>query len=60
MGRGNPALPYSRSLVYLFYDEAFVKQNRGGGAAIAIVILLLVAIVTGIQFWGQKKWVNYV
>jgi multiple sugar transport system permease protein len=26
----------------------------------AIVILLFVAIVTVIQFIGQKKWVNYV
>jgi multiple sugar transport system permease protein len=58
--RGNPVAPQTRSLVTLFYQEAFVDGNQGGGAAIAIVILVMVAIVTIIQFVGQKKWVNYV
>lgn len=60
VGAGNPAEPESRSLVYLFYREAFVNNNHGAGAAIAIVILALVAVVTVIQFIGQKKWVHYV
>ncbi|WP_319946993.1 carbohydrate ABC transporter permease [Tessaracoccus caeni] len=59
MGSGNPAINQSRSLVYLFYNEAFVQQNKGGGAAIAMFIVLLVGIATAIQFWGQKKWVHY-
>ncbi|EEH64261.1 ABC transporter, permease protein [Gleimia coleocanis DSM 15436] len=56
----SPALPHTRTIVYLFYEQAFVNNNRGAGAAIAIMILLFVAVVTAIQFWGQKKWVNYV
>ena len=60
IGTGNPAEPRTRSLVSLFYREAFVNNDQGVGAAIAIVIFLLVAIVTFIQFLGQKKWVNYV
>ncbi|MDN6480750.1 MAG: sugar ABC transporter permease, partial [Acidipropionibacterium jensenii] len=60
IGRGNPAEPKTRSLVSLFYRQAFVDSNQGAGAATAIVILLFVAIVTVIQFIGQKKWVNYV
>ncbi len=59
LGPGNPAINQSRSLVYLFYNEAFVQQNKGGGAAIAMFIVLLVGIATAIQFWGQKKWVHY-
>lgn len=59
MGSGNPAINQSRSLVYLFYNEAFVQQNRGGGAAIAMFIVALVGIATAIQFWGQKRWVHY-
>lgn len=59
MGTGNPAINQSRSLVYLFYNEAFVQQNKGGGAAIALFIVLLVGIATAIQFWGQRKWVHY-
>lgn len=60
MGIGNPALPQTRSLVYLFYNEAFVNQNQGSGAAVAMFILLFVAVVTLVQFWGQRKWVQYV
>ncbi|SHJ40216.1 multiple sugar transport system permease protein [Tessaracoccus bendigoensis DSM 12906] len=59
LGPTNPAINESRSLVYLFYNEAFVQQNKGGGAAIAMFIVVLVGIVTAIQFWGQKKWVHY-
>lgn len=58
--RGNPVEPQTRSLVTLFYQQAFVNSDQGGGAAIAIVILVMVAIVTVVQFIGQKKWVNYV
>lgn len=60
MGGSNPALPQTRSLVYLFYNEAFVNNDKGAGAAVSVIILLLVGIVTLIQFAGQKKWVNYV
>ena len=60
IGTGNPTEPRTRSLVSLFYREAFVNNNQGMGAAIAIVIFLLVAAVTVVQFLGQKKWVNYV
>ncbi|MBB3025931.1 carbohydrate ABC transporter permease [Trueperella pyogenes] len=59
-GTGNPAEPSSRSLVYLFYTEAFVNNDPGLGAAVAIVILCFVAAVTAIQFLVQKKWVHYV
>ncbi|WP_067782588.1 carbohydrate ABC transporter permease [Actinomyces vulturis] len=60
IGTGNPAEPKSRSLVFLFYREAFVNSNQGEGAAVAIVIFAFVAVVTFLQFLGQKKWVNYV
>lgn len=59
MGRNNPAMPQTRSLVYLFYDEGFITNDKGVAAAISMVILVLVALVTFIQFIGQRKWVNY-
>ena len=59
MGQGNPAMNESRSLVFLFYNEAFVLQNKAGGAAIAMFIVVLVGIMTAFQFWAQKKWVHY-
>lgn len=60
IGTGNPAEPRIRSLVSLFYRQAFVNHDQGLGAAVAIVIFALVAIVTLAQFLGQKRWVNYV
>ena len=50
LGLNNPAAGASRSLVSLFYQEAFVNNNRGAGAAISIMILLLVGAVTAVQF----------
>ncbi|MDO4168406.1 MAG: sugar ABC transporter permease [Lachnospiraceae bacterium] len=55
----NPVLNNAQSLMYLFYRESFVTGNKGLGSAIVIWTVLLIGIVTAIQFWGQKKWVNY-
>lgn len=59
MGTSNPALPSSRTLVYLFYNEGFQLNHKGMAAAIAMVILLIVSLITLVQFRWQKRWVNY-
>lgn len=59
VGEGNPALSRAQSLIYLFYRESFVSGNRGYASAIVIWTVLLIAVVTAVQFVGQKKWVNY-
>lgn len=55
----NPALTSAQSLMYLFYRESFVAGNKGYASAIVIWTVFLIGIVTAVQFWGQKKWVNY-
>lgn len=55
----NPALRNVQSLVYMFYNETFVLNDRGYGAAIVIVLVVIIMIVTVFQLVGQKKWVNY-
>lgn len=55
----NPALTSAQSLMYLFYRESFVAGNKGYASAIVIWTVFLIGLVTAIQFWGQKKWVNY-
>ncbi len=60
IGRSNPVIDDTKSLVYLFYDESFIQNDRGYGAVIALVILAVVAIATAIQFRLQRRWVNYV
>lgn len=59
VGEGNPVLSKAQSLIYLFYRESFVSGNRGYASAIVIWTVLIIAIVTVIQFIGQKKWGNY-
>ncbi|MCC9173814.1 carbohydrate ABC transporter permease [Arthrobacter sp. zg-Y179] len=58
LGSSNPVLPKSMSLVYFFYREGFVNNDKGFAAAIAMVILLIIGFVTLLQFRFQKKWVQ--
>lgn len=59
-GKQNPAMGETQSLVYLFYNHAFILNDKGYAAAVAMVILVLVGSVTALQFRMQKRWVNYV
>lgn len=59
MGKTNPALPSTRTIVYLFYDAGFIRQDPGLAAAIAVVLLLVILALTVIQFRLQRRWVHY-
>jgi multiple sugar transport system permease protein len=59
LGPGNPATAESRTIVYLFYEQAFLENERGYAAAIALVLLAIIGILTFLQFRLQKKWVHY-
>lgn len=53
------SLRYSMSLVYYFYDRAFIAFDKGFAAAISMVLFFIILIVTIIQLKFQKKWVYY-
>ncbi|TKK91624.1 sugar ABC transporter permease [Herbidospora galbida] len=55
----NTALADSKTIVYLFYEKAFVQFQQGYGAAIAIVLLIVIMIATALQFRLQRSWVFY-
>jgi len=55
----NTALEGSKTIVYLFYEAAFVQFKQGYAASIAIVLLVIIMVVTAIQFRLEKKWVTY-
>jgi multiple sugar transport system permease protein len=59
IGQQNPALPQTRTVVYMFYQDAFVNNDRGYAAAMAFVLLLVIVAVTAVQFRLQKRWVHY-
>ncbi|MEO3809245.1 sugar ABC transporter permease [Sphaerisporangium sp. B11E5] len=58
-GVNNTALTDSKTIVYLFYEKAFVQFDQGYGAAIAIVLLLVIMAATALQFRLQRSWVFY-
>ena len=49
----------SRSLATYFFEEAFIKFQKGYGAAIAVILFLLIMVFTLIQLMVQKRWVHY-
>lgn len=55
----NTAIDGSKTIVYLFYEAAFVQFKQGYAATIAIVLLVVIMIATAIQFRLQKRWVVY-
>lgn len=59
IGEGNPALESSQTLTYLFYRNAFEIGDKGYASVIILWTFIIIAVVTIIQFKGEKKWVNY-
>jgi len=58
LGSTNVALPRSMTLVYFFYQEGFVNNQKGYASAIAMAIFAIIGLVTLAQFRLQKRWVN--
>jgi multiple sugar transport system permease protein len=59
IGKTSPAYESTQTVVMLFYRQAFDYGHKGYAAAISILIFAVIMLVTAIQLWGQKKWVNY-
>ncbi len=55
----NPIYREAQTLVVYFYEVGFIDSNRGYAAAITIFLLAVIMAITGVQFWLQKRWVNY-
>lgn len=60
LGPTNPVMPKTQSLVFMFYDAAFLTNEKGYASAIAMFVLLIIAVCTVLQFKLQRKWVHYV
>ncbi|SFK81682.1 multiple sugar transport system permease protein [Paenibacillus sp. 1_12] len=46
-------------VVYRLYETAFINLQSGYASAMAIVLLVFVLLITLVQWYGQRKWVNY-
>ncbi|NUU07901.1 sugar ABC transporter permease [Leifsonia sp. C5G2] len=49
----------SRVVVQQVYDLTFRYGQAGMASALSWLLFLVILIVTLVQFYGQKKWVNY-
>jgi multiple sugar transport system permease protein len=59
VGPNNPALSSVQSVVYLFYNDAFVTNDKGTAAGIAVLLMTVLLIITAVQFRLQRRWVTY-
>ena len=55
----NPAFNAVKTVNVLFYQNAFMYGYKGYAAAISIFMFVIIMLITAVQLWGQKKWVNY-
>lgn len=55
----SPAAQDTRTLVVLFFQEAFELNNKGFASAIASLIFVIIFVITIVQVKLQKKWVHY-
>lgn len=55
---GGPGIS-TNVLVFRIYTEAFRYGRFGYASAISLVLFVIVLGITGLQFLGQKYWVNY-
>lgn len=55
----NPALEATQTLVYLFFKQAFMLDNKGYAAAIVMLLFVIVLCITAIQLRLQRRWVHY-
>jgi len=56
--QGGPA-GSTRTILYMYYQEAFQNFNVGKAAAVAMVIVFITIILSLIQFAASKRWVHY-
>ncbi len=58
MTKGGP-VKASYTLVYHIYQNAFVDFKMGRACAASMMLFIMILIITLIQMYGSKRWVNY-
>ena len=58
MTKGGP-VKASYTLVYHIYQSAFVEFKMGRACAASMILFVIILIITMIQMYGSKRWVNY-
>lgn len=56
--KGGPAQSTS-VIVWYLYETAFLNLKVGYASSMALILFVIVLLITLLQWFGQKKWVNY-
>ena len=53
--------PGGATTVFLerIYKYAFVQYKMGMASVYACILFVVLLVFTAVQFWMQKRWVNY-
>lgn len=49
----------TRTLLYMYYQLGFQEYNMGQATAVAVIMIIITVLLSLLQFYGSKKWVNY-
>jgi len=55
---GGPGVATTTMVMYL-YQRGFQLFDLGTASAVATVLFAIIALITAVQFLGQRKWVHY-
>lgn len=55
---GGPGIGTTTMVMYL-YQRGFQLFDLGTASAVASILFVVIALITAVQFVGQKKWVHY-
>ncbi|MDR2759323.1 MAG: sugar ABC transporter permease [Spirochaetaceae bacterium] len=55
--RLSSGMPGARSVIWLFYDEAFARSNEGYASAVTVVLFFIILAITVIQLVVRRRWV---
>ncbi len=59
IGPNSPVIDNTQSVVYLFFEQAFLLNDKGYAATIIMLLFVIILAVTSLQFRLQRRWVHY-
>jgi multiple sugar transport system permease protein len=59
IGPNSPVIGNTQTIVYLFFENAFLTDNKGDAAAIIVLLFVIILAVTALQLRLQRRWVHY-
>lgn len=59
IGKTNPAINQTETIIYLFYRIGFIENDKGLASALVFCLMVVIMALTALQFRLQRKWVHY-